>query len=64
MKFKAKVESDKRIAMAKLMASQWTLANLKERKPEDLMRAFGVTFQQAEAILKDERNGRDRRRAL
>lgn len=64
MKFKDKLESDKRVAMAKLMASQWTVASLKERKPEDLMRAYGVTFEQAERILREERSGRERRRPL
>jgi hypothetical protein len=64
MKFKEKLESDKRVGMARMMVAQWTVANLRDRKPDELVRAFGVTLEQAERILKEERNTRDRRRPL
>lgn len=64
MKFKEKLEHQKRMGMACTMVAQWTLAILNERKPEDLVRAYGVTYEQAERILREERNKRDRRRPL
>lgn len=64
MKFKDKLAADKRVGMARTMVGQWTVANLRDRKPEELVRAFGVTLEQAERILKEERNKRDRRKPL
>ena len=51
-------KEDQRIAIAGSMARGWSDAVLATKSIEDLVKAYGITTQSAEAILKSERYSR------
>lgn len=53
-KAKNKYQQSPNFVMAQIMVSQWTDERLKGAVAADLMRSFGVTITEGDAIIKNE----------
>lgn len=60
-KKKPAVVAANRYAIAGLMASRWDDEYLKSRTPEDVMKAYGLTIDQAVRLLDSEKLKRSKR---
>ena len=59
---KKKVPPDASRRMAEVMAAQWSDEFLMSKTAEDLMRAYGCSFEQAEGVLNNQLTRRKLRR--